>query len=398
MSKQGVRAVAGRQLGPRRSMRRFYAIEGLRGWLAWAVVLSHIAQTSDVYAKGLGPAMGRAGHAAVLVFVVISGFVITHLVITRPEPYRIFLLRRFMRIFPLFAVTCVAGFYTNDIHAVTVSRVSWAADPAFAEQVTAFTGIAHSDHDFFWANALAHLTLIHGAISETLLPYSLYAFNTPAWSLSLEWQFYLIAPLAIMLARQQRTVVWLALAIAVVESAYQFGWLGLFSLPSFLPGAAGYFALGMASRLVHPIIVGTVRYPNMIFALCIVLIPLGADAVPILVWTLVMTGLLLSPAVTDASTFVRIYQRFLESRVATYFGSRSYSTYLCHWPIIVVCHALWLALIPMASRASTFFAVAAMAVPLTLIVSELLYRGIEQPGMALGAWLVRRSEPVAMTS
>jgi peptidoglycan/LPS O-acetylase OafA/YrhL len=117
-----------------------------------------------------------------------------------------------------------------------------------------------------------------------------------------------------------------------------------------------------------------------------------------LVWTLVMAGLLLSPAVTDASTFGQIYQRFLESRVATYFGSRSYSTYLCHWPIIVLCHALWLAMIPMASRASTFFAVAAMAVPLTLIMSELLYRGVEQPGMALGAWLARRSEAVAMTS
>jgi peptidoglycan/LPS O-acetylase OafA/YrhL len=52
----------------------------------------------------------------------------------------------------------------------------------------------------------------------------------------------------------------------------------------------------------------------------------------------------------------------------------------------------------MASRASTFFAVAAMAVPVTLIISELLYRGVEQPGMALGSWLARRSEAVAMTS
>jgi peptidoglycan/LPS O-acetylase OafA/YrhL len=264
--------------------------------------------------------------------------------------------------------------------------------------VTAFTGIARSDHDFFWANALAHLTMMHGAISETLLPYSLYAFNTPAWSLSLEWQFYLIAPFAIMLARQQRMVGWLALAIAIVESVYQFGWLGSFSLPSFLPGAAGYFALGIASRLVYPGVAGAVRHPNMIFALCIVVIPLGADAVPVLVWTVVMTGLLLSPAISGASRFVRIYQRVLESGVATYFGSRSYSTYLCHWPIIVVCHAVWLVLFPMASRASTFFAVAAMAVPVTLIISELLYRGVEQPGIALGSWLARRSEAVAMTS
>ncbi|HUN97489.1 MAG TPA: acyltransferase family protein, partial [Bradyrhizobium sp.] len=140
-------------------MKKFYSIEGLRGWLAWIVVLSHLVQTSDVYAHGLGPAALRAGQMAVLVFIIISGFVITHLVTERPEPYGSYLIRRFMRIFPLFAVTCIIGFYASDLRSATLSHVAWADTPEFADRLGWFVNVARSDHDFFWAHVLAHLTM-----------------------------------------------------------------------------------------------------------------------------------------------------------------------------------------------------------------------------------------------
>lgn len=212
-------------------MKRFSAIEGLRGWLAWIVVVSHLAQASDVYVHGLGPAALRAGQIAVLVFVIISGFVITHLVTERPEPYGRYLLRRFMRIFPAFAVTSIIGFYAIDLYAATQSHVAWANDPNFAHRLAWFIGLARSDHEFFWRHAFAHLAMLHGAISSTLLPFAPFAFNPPAWSISLEWQFYLLAPFAIMIARQPRIAVWVALAIAVFEGAYQLGFFGAFESP-----------------------------------------------------------------------------------------------------------------------------------------------------------------------
>ena len=49
-----------------------------------------------------------------LVFVIISGFVITHVIVERPEPYLGYLTRRFMRIFPLFAITSVVGYFACD--------------------------------------------------------------------------------------------------------------------------------------------------------------------------------------------------------------------------------------------------------------------------------------------
>ena len=362
-------------------MKRFIAIEGLRGWLAWAVVFSHLTQTSGIYAKGFGPA---PGDFAVLVFIIISGFVIAHLVIERPEPYGTYLVRRLMRIFPVFAVTCLIGYFTYDIHALALSRVPWKTD----ESVANIIRLARSNHEFFWAHVLAHLTMLHGVISNSVLPFSQYAFSAPAWSLSLEWQFYLVAPLVITLARQPRNLIWLVIGVAALEISYRLHWLGEFQSPSFLPAVAGYFGVGIASRISYPAIAGTLRFPGIIFALLLILVPLTWDAIPILVWVFVLTGLVVNWP--DADPLSRAYRFVLESRAATYFGSRSYSVYLCHPALIAICHLLWTDLFPLASRAITFFALSAMVVPLTIITAELLYRSIERPGIALGSWLARR--------
>ena len=261
--------------------------------------------------------------------------------------------------------------------------------------MTTYTSIAQSNHDYFWAHVAAHLTMLHGAISDSVLPYSQYAFNAPAWSLSLEWQFYLVAPLAVMLAGRPRTIVWVALAATALEITYKFDLLGSFRLPSFLPGAVGFFAVGIASRLVLPKILNSVRHPNIIWALLIVLIPVGWAVLPIAVWAIVLTGLALAPSDGGSSLFVRAYRAALESRIATYFGSRSYSIYLCHLPVVSVCLAIWLRMDPDALQVATFFGVSAMAIPLTILVAEFLYRGIERPGIALGSRLARRRKFVA---
>jgi peptidoglycan/LPS O-acetylase OafA/YrhL len=370
-------------------MKKFSAIEGLRGWLAWTVVLDHLVEVTN--SKGVGHGFIMAGHYAVLIFIIISGFVITHLVSEKPEPYRLYILRRFMRIFPLFAVTCVLGYFTSDILAHALTKVSWAADPFFIDnRIAIFSGIARTDHAFFWQNLLAHLLMLHGAIGDNILPFSQYAFNSPAWSLSLEWQFYLIAPFAILLASRPRSLVRAALVIAILEIAYAFDLFGSFHAPSFLPGAAGYFALGIASRLAYPALAGTVRQPSAIVALFMVLIPFGWDAVPLLVWALVMTGLILNRSAPDS--FAHYYRLALESRWAMYFGSRSFSVYLCHLPMIAICLSLWLSKFPASGRYMTFFALSATAVPLTIAAAELLYRCIERPGIALGSRLAQRAK------
>ena len=168
-------------------MKRFQGLEGLRGVLAWAVVFSHLACFSDVYTHGFGALLARLGLPSVLIFVIISGFVITHAIIERPEPYRSYLTRRFMRFFH----------YSRLPQRSAISPVMSKCLRSHASPIPAIpsstsglvNGIASSNHQNFWLHVLAHLTMLHGAISDGVLPFSSYAFNIPPGAYRLSGNF-----------------------------------------------------------------------------------------------------------------------------------------------------------------------------------------------------------------
>ncbi|HTD67568.1 MAG TPA: acyltransferase, partial [Candidatus Limnocylindria bacterium] len=154
-------------------MKHIKEFDGLRGLLALWVFASHVIELGPYSA--LGPSL-RA-HLAVDVFIILSGFVIFHLLSTG-EDYRSFIMRRWFRLFPVFAIcfllalTLYASLKIND--------------------ETAF-GMGHTKN--LTPYLIAHATMLHGAVPEQLLPQSARAILVSAWSVSLEWQFYLLAPL-----------------------------------------------------------------------------------------------------------------------------------------------------------------------------------------------------------
>ena len=81
-------------------MRRIYALDGLRGCLALVVVAHHVA----AFAGGEG--FFYTSQACVWAFFVMSGLVLTRSYDGRYLP---FIVRRFIRLWPLFAVCMVAG-------------------------------------------------------------------------------------------------------------------------------------------------------------------------------------------------------------------------------------------------------------------------------------------------
>jgi peptidoglycan/LPS O-acetylase OafA/YrhL len=357
-------------------MRKFDAIEGLRGWLAWAVVFSHLAYMSALKPSGFESLLKSWGRPAVLLFVVISGFVITHLVMEKPEPYRIYLLRRFARIFPLFAFTCFVGFFTSDLLASSLTAAHNYGDSDFSKVAS---DIAGANHKYFWSNFLAHAVMLNSAIGDTLLPYSEYVFNPPAWSLSLEWQFYLVAPFFIALAPSPRSVMTVAVLIALIEAFYNYYLSAHFIQLGFLPAAAGYFAIGVASRLVYPSLAkGSYFYP--ICALAIILFPMLQQSRGLLIWAVIFAGLAFL-ASNENGVLARLYRVLLTSRPSMYFGSRSYSIYLCHYSIISVLVWLW---VRRFGSVPGFVVLSGAAVLFTILTSECTYRYIELPGIALG--------------
>src|SRR5271163_682098 len=81
---------------------RVTSVDGLRGWLAAWVMIAHL-----VNAYGSGALIGLA-NAAVMVFFVISGYVLTR---SWNGNFLPFLVRRFFRLWPVYALSLAVGGY-----------------------------------------------------------------------------------------------------------------------------------------------------------------------------------------------------------------------------------------------------------------------------------------------
>ena len=159
-------------------LNRNQTLDVSRGFLSWIVVVVHVVWLAGYH----GIIQGRAGVYAVDGFIILSGFVITQLLVTKNEPYGIFIFRRFMRLFRPFIV-CLAI-------ALLVRPFTFGTAPSELIREA-------SENRYFWWHLGAHASLIHGLVPTAWLPQSQLAFLPPGWSISLEFQLYLVAPLVL---------------------------------------------------------------------------------------------------------------------------------------------------------------------------------------------------------
>lgn len=304
----------------------FRGIEGLRAWLAWTVVAAHIV---------LGPALWRfvrigpitaAADQAVFAFIVISGFVITHLILTRPEPYTVYIGRRFLRLFPVYLLCLALGVMTSAGYQQTVLAKPWGA---MTPPLAMFGGQLASQSMHPVAHLLAHLTMLHGLIPDQVLDNASQVFLGPAWSLSLEWQFYLVAPFVVAMATRPRGALILTALFLPAYALYWSGRLGTYGEPwghpSVLFGAAPLFALGIATRIAMPLLPVIRHYPlvPVLWVLgCLMLV--DRDALFLGLWLAMVPYMLLRQ---PADPVARIMHTLFDSRIAVWLGQRSYCTY-----------------------------------------------------------------------
>lgn len=363
-----------------RSMPRFIAIDGLRAWMAWVVVVGHITQQSLFGFKF--PWWGKldVGGEAVNTFIIISGFVITHLIIERGGNYAAYIIPRFMRLFPAFFVGCAIGGIAYAI------AHTW-ADPVWFQAAHAAGYKALSDA--LPAHTLAHLFMLHGMIPNSLLPQSEYAFIPPGWSVSLEWQFYLIAPIVIWLCRSRNRSLGLVAIVVLFSLFYHHDLKPLWDRPSLLVGTSKFFLIGIACRFAAPSLAGLVSHVAAIgIGLSFTALWMGSPSIAIwlIVYTFILKG---APSTAVADRFYVSALRFVfESKPILYLAERSYSTYLLHWPVIMLIGtvATRYGVVAMPKLTAVMF----LAFPITLLLQEPLYRFVEVPGRTLGKALARK--------
>jgi peptidoglycan/LPS O-acetylase OafA/YrhL len=361
------------------------SIEGLRGWLAWWVVLGHAMQLTGVPAwmpAGLAGLLSQGGQA-VNVFIVVSGFVITHLLLSRQEPYAPYIIRRFMRIAPVYFGCLALAWLNADAMRLTFVDLPYA-------QFRDFDAVRYQSlSDAPSLHLLAHATLLHGLLPDNAWP--LFLSTTilgPAWSLSLEWQFYLLAPLLVgrVRTRSARLVAVVAMAGAGLLARR---WLPGYELPSLLLVSLHWFALGIGTRLAMEYMTPA-RWSAPAVLLALLAVSLLLRSKEALIWSLwVVFALHEAGLVRPSTAWQRLARALATNRLVRLAGRCSYATYLVHMPLMAIVVALWHTHLGIASRADMQAAVLT-ALLLVALLSPLMYRWIEKPGIRWGAALARR--------
>lgn len=343
-------------------------LDSLRGLLALWVYMSHVLFMTGVKGGVLG--FLSHGGPAVVVFMILSGFAITTSLLNSKASYGAYAVRRIARIYPIYIVGLLLGMATSHLYPELLQATGF-ADPTAVSRIAKRVA---EEQAHFLPHALAHLTMIHGAIPDSVLYGSALSFNGAAWSLSLEAQFYVFAPLlVVVLANPSRHLLSLGAIVAVILIG---GELRRFwpVVPSFLPLTLGYFIVGILTA-VH--FKALRRNPNLMLAIALLaliacLTASRSAALPLAVWV----GVLVVSSVPWPP--FELARKLLSVKPLVVTGEISYGFYIIHMPILKL-WGTWLYSHGFAEDRYVFFGMLLFSLPVTLVLAWLSYRFFEGP-------------------
>jgi peptidoglycan/LPS O-acetylase OafA/YrhL len=374
----------------KKPLSRIDELEGLRGILALWVALSHIfcwcgfAMFPFAVPHFLNQTVYHfwvefsfAG-GAVDTFIILSGFAISYMLHARSYTYRQFMIGRFFRIYPIFLVCLLAGFMTIYLMPFVLDAVGWRDNEYFRLYVRPNLDSALSQP---WAHLVSHLTLLFGAIPEKIiLPVASATLLPPAWSISLEWQYYLLAPILALWVRRPGGI----LALGIVGCGGYF--YSHFWGSAFLPGKLPLFLVGIGSfhLYVHAAHFHGHRFRLQVWAAALAAtLIIGWHWVALLIWTIVFGGVLADGS-NPAERFLLKPRQFLLQPAWQLIGKISYPLYLVHWPVIILLMAGLVRWLPGISSWEALAVLLAAGLPLILLAAWLLHKWVEKPLMQYG--------------
>ncbi len=351
-------------------------LEGVRGLLALWVLIGHWGTTIDIPFSPFRQDLWNV--QAVDVFIILSGFVITLLLMRETTlGYWKYILRRWLRIWPTFIVIL---FISLPLLSYTGMVIEQGGGSMREERLE----IIANSQQYYWSNILLHLTMLHGLVPTEVIPLASYAFIGQAWSISLEWQFYLVAPLFFWLLSQVRRSIWLPVAVVLCAGLMA---AGPYFSPAFLGNKLYLFAIGAGSCYMWGRYLASQRWLShtqirLISAMLLI---------PILLYR---ADWVLGAAVWVAIFHVIVMARhplpnlecrlalLLNSRIVQFFGRISYPLYLVHF-LVMVCVVGW---VQQHNLSPVMFAtlVLTLMLPLSVLAAYILSALIERPFMRLG--------------
>ncbi|WP_426184747.1 acyltransferase family protein [Microbacterium sp. TWP3-1-2b2] len=323
-------------------------LDGLRAFAVIAVLAyhSHLPLT-------------QGGYVGVDVFFVLSGYLITTILLTEISAtgrirFGVFYAKRALRLFPALLLVCI------------VIAAVWAAVPWAPTREATLVGVpAAISYLSSWVRAFDLSTL--GYLGHT-------------WSLSVEEHFYLLWPLCLFLAikitKHVRMSIVLIMVLAVVYQliAPALGW----SFDRVYNGSdtrAFQILIGCALAALLPRLTRISLWAALIAVLALVaaFFFMPYESPIYLFGGAVVVGFATAIIIGHVVLNERRVTAFLSLRPFVWIGKRSYGIYLWHYPIFGI----------LAASTLPFLLAAGLGVTFSIVIPALSYRYVESPFLRL---------------
>jgi peptidoglycan/LPS O-acetylase OafA/YrhL len=341
---------------------RVSTIDGLRGYLGFAVFLHHASiwfffLRTGQWAVPPSNLYTHLGQSGVALFFMITGFLFFSKLIDskeRPVDWTQLYISRIFRLTPLYLFAMVAMF----------SIVAILSNGQLREPVESLAlGVAH------W---LA-FTLIGGPDLNGLAQTSIIMAGV-TWTLPYEWVFYLMLPLFALLVTSRPPIGYLVVGVSAVIAFKWLFHLDLLFMKAFIGGMAAsvlvrYESVRIfsSSKIATMLVVGCV-------ATAVVIYPTAYGAMPLLLLSIAFT--LVAGGCTLFGLFINHTSRVL--------GEMAFSIYLLHGILLFLVFRFLLGF-PAAGKLTAIehWMVIALCTPVLILISFLTFRRIELPAMRI---------------
>ncbi len=312
----------------------FPNLNGLRFLAALLVIIHHIEQLKSRFSIpnywNTNAFIGVAGKLGVVLFFVLSGFLITYLLVMEEKRFngihiKGFYLRRVLRIWPLYFLIIILAFFV-------LPHVSPLNYPGF--------NMVNLESTFLSRLALYVFFLPNLA----LIVFGIMPFASHTWSVGTEEQFYLIWPLLLTYFRKNRMLLMIGIIMLylLLKSLLYFQLLNFipfhYTLLAFLTtfnidcmAIGGIYAILLFQKT--PLLKSLLNI-NLFYSVLLVTILLIGFGIRIPVFHYEAYAVLFGIIIMNFAANERLATS-LENRVLHYFGKISYGLYMFH-PIAIV--------------------------------------------------------------
>lgn len=184
----------------------FPNLNGLRFIAAFLVIIHHIEQFKSISKFdnywGSSPFIGIIGKLGVILFFVLSGFLITYLLLAEEKSFKTisikkFYVRRMLRIWPLYFLIVILSF-------LVLPNIDLFILPGFNKEEV---------YSNLWLKLFLYAIFFPNLV---LALFGLVPFASHTWSIGTEEQFYLVWPVLLKYVRKQRILLMLFIIVGYV--------------------------------------------------------------------------------------------------------------------------------------------------------------------------------------